>query len=577
MTFGNLSAAWVIAGLAGLAALLYALQQLRTRYREVTVVTTLFWRQVVDEAPVRKLRERFRHPWAYALILGICSLLWLGLAEPQFGGTDDRTFYVLVLDGSAGMAAGNRFQQAVDQIERQAARLPRDRRQVIWAGASARTILNPGEHELLLSKRLERMTPDAAPASIERVVRQLSAARSGQQTTSIVVFGDAPVRKQVIDLLPASVTVARAAAATPLDGNAGITALGISDAASGDWDKVDVFVDLQTSADRKAPTDFQIELDGKPVPSQSMARVPGGANKGFVIQDLPAAGGLLTVKLAGNDSLSLDNAASVRLPVKPLVKVALSASLDAALGPVLEADRGVMIARDAADVVIRKAGENVGGNLPALEFVGAATQPEAFLITHPAVFDSAAVIRSAVTDIGLRQIDAMSLAQSSGRPIEVTVNEGKQWKFSVWQELLTEDYDFTRSRAFPLFVANAVRWLAGSKAWYPTVAAGRPLITNVAGEPARVLTVSGRAVDPLGPDFVPAGAGELRLDGGAKPLSVSLLDADVTMGARDTALQPADLARVGLAPTSGAITWLLLLAAMLLAYEWVLFQRGRIP
>ena len=59
MTFANLPGAWVIAGLAALAAGLFVLQQLRTRYRDVTVVTTLFWRQVVDEAPVRTLRERF--------------------------------------------------------------------------------------------------------------------------------------------------------------------------------------------------------------------------------------------------------------------------------------------------------------------------------------------------------------------------------------------------------------------------------------------------------------------------------------------------------------------------------------
>src|SRR5205814_6815643 len=76
MTFANLPAAWVLGGLAGLAALLFVLQQLRTRYRDVTVVTTMFWKQVVDEAPVRKLRERFRHPWAYALILLIAGLVW---------------------------------------------------------------------------------------------------------------------------------------------------------------------------------------------------------------------------------------------------------------------------------------------------------------------------------------------------------------------------------------------------------------------------------------------------------------------------------------------------------------------
>ena len=76
---------------------------------------------------------------------------------------------------------------------------------------------------------------------------------------------------------------------------------------------------------------------------------------------------------------------------------------------------------------------------------------------------------------------------------------------------------------------------------------------------------------------MPASAGELKQDGGLTPLSVSLLDTAVTTGARDASLEVASLGRVNLTPGTGAATWLLLLAAALLAYEWRLFQRGRIP
>ncbi len=576
MTFANLPGVWVIAGLAGLAAALFVLQQLRTRYRDVTVVTTIFWRQVMDEAPVRTLRERFRHPWAYALVLAICALVWLSLAQPEFTRADDGVFHVLVLDGSAGMASGDRFARAVDRLERQVARLPRARRQVIWAGAGLRPLLNPGEHELLLSRRLQRMSPDTAPASVERLLRQLSASAAGP--TSVVVFGDAPVRRQVLDLVPTTMTVARAGedASVRLSGNAGITALGVADAASGAWDKVDVFVDVTATADRQVdPAGVAIDLDGKVV-TGAIAQASGGRPGPFVLQELPASGGLLTVRLTGADSLSLDDTASVRLPDKPLVKVLLSPSLAGVIGPVLNADRGITPTGDGPHVVIRRAGETVGGALPALEFVRSASQPQAFFFTHPASFDSSAVLAEAVADIGLTQIDAMSLAQSSGRPIEVSIGQGPEWRVSVWEELLSDDYDFTRSRAFPLFVANAVRWLAGTDAWYPYAAAGRPLSTSVAGERPRVLSADGRVIDPLGVEFVPAGAGELRLDSG-QPLAVSLLDRDVTSGVGDTAIQPADLSRAGVSAPAGMATWLLLLAVALLALEWHLFQRGRIP
>ncbi len=588
MNFANLSAPWVVAGLAGLAALLFVLQQLRTRYRDVTVVTTLFWKQVVHDAPVRKLRDRFRHPLAYALVLAICSLLWLAVAEPQLGRRTDETFHILVLDGSAGMAAGDRFADAVDALERQVARLPSDRRQVIWSGADIRPLLNPGEHALLLRARLERLSPQAAPASLERLLRQLSATSAdGGSTslTSILMFGDAPVRKQVLDLVPASMTVKRATATAPLVGNSGITALGVSDAASGAWDKVDVFVQVQGTGDRRAApvvtaaaaAGVQIEVNGQAVLGNAIARV----GQGYVVADVPAAGGLLTARVvedrSGTDSLPLDNVASLRLPTRPILNVQLSSSLQSVLGPLLEADAGVTLVSEQADVVIRRKGESVGGNAPALEFVPAASQSQAFLLTHPDSLNSSAAFTNAVADIGLQQIDAMSLARSSGRPIEVSIASGSQWRFSVWEELLADEFDFTRSRAFPLFVANAVRWLADTEEWHPYVAAGRPLITSSTGRATEILNTGGRVLDPIGASIVPVAAGDLRVSGRAAPLSVSLLDADVTTGARDESLALATLAPVDLSPATGLVTVLLILALLLLAAEWYFFQMGRMP
>ena len=83
MNFANLSLPWLLAGAAGLAGLLYVLQQLRIRYTEVPVPTAMFWREAARDAPVRVFRRRFRHWLAFLLSLLICWLLWLGLAEPR--------------------------------------------------------------------------------------------------------------------------------------------------------------------------------------------------------------------------------------------------------------------------------------------------------------------------------------------------------------------------------------------------------------------------------------------------------------------------------------------------------------
>ena len=578
MSFATLSGAWVLAGLAGLAAGLFVLQQLRTRYRDMTVVTTIFWKQVIDEAPVRKFRERFRHPLAYALILAIASLIWMSFADPQFAASNDGTFHIAIIDGSAGMAAGNRFARAVADLERYVSSLPVDRRQVIWSGAELRSVLLPGEHDLLLQKRIARLAPEPAPASVERAIRQLSASPRAGQQTSIVVFGDAPVRKQVLDLLPDSIKVTRASAAdAALKSNGGITALGVSDAQSGAWDRVDVLIDVQRVAGAK-PVDVQLALDGQPVPAEAITRSGTGDDQHVLVRDMPAAGGLFTAKLTGGaDDLSLDDTASVRLPDKPILKVQVSASLDRDLGPVLRADSGVALVTSAPRIVVRKSGETIGGSAPALEFVPSASQSQAFVLTHPDTLDSNEVLADAVDRIGLTQIDAMALAQESGRLIEASINTGPQWRVSVWADLLSEQYNFTRSRAFPLFVANALRWLAGTPAWYPSVGAGRPLVAASVGSAVRVIAPNGRVIDPLGTAFVPPRAGDLPVAANGRTLAVSLIDPTLTAGVHDASLPTAAASPMGGGSGAGIATWLGMLALILLAVEWHFFQRGRLP
>lgn len=572
MNFANLPLAGVLAGLAGLAAVLYALQRLRIRHRQVTVATTLFWKVAAEEAPARTLRERFRHPWAYALILLITALLWLAFAAPQPAKTEGGTFHVLVLDGSAGMAAGTRYRDAVAALERHVSGLPAESRQVLWSGAGVRTLLNPGEHGLLLKKRLDGLAPEAAPSGAENLLRQLAAAGRPGRVTEVVIFGDAPLRVETLALTP-SLKVARAALGERKTArNAGITALGVTEAESGAWDRVDVFVRVESDQKSATADALQLDLDGTAIPSTALR---GDAAKGYLLPDQLAAGGLLTVRLTADDAIPLDNSARIRLPDRPRLKVQLSPSLERALRPVLEADPAVQLTDTDAKVVIRREGETLGANLPALEFVKSDGARPAFKITHPEKLDSATVMEQAVSAIGLREIDTMALADTARRPIEVAIGTGPQWRFEVWANLLSEDFDFTQSRSFPLFVANAVRWLANTRSGYPYLAAGRALTGESLAGGDRVVDAQGRVLDPLGVPFVAEQAGDLILENTTRPLAVSLLDPATTVGAAGAAPALAKPAAAGLG--FNVITWLLLGALLLLAWEWYLFQSGRVP
>lgn len=576
MSFANFSWPWVLAGLGLLAAGLYALQILRIRYREVTVVSTLLWRKAMQEAPVRKLREHFKHPWAYALVLAICSLIWLALAEPQIKQTDDGRFHVLILDGSAAMAAGDRYEDAVQALKDQVRSLPPERRQVLWSGAQVRSLLNPGEDDLLLDRRLKSLKPEAAPAGAEKLIGDLSATRHGRESTEVLLFGAAPVSKTVIASLPKDFSVKRAKAIEPLKHNSGITALGFADAQSGHWDKVDVYLQAQATGNEAVKAqDLSIDLDGKPV-TVALQPIPGGEGGGWLLQELPAQGGLLTVRLSGKDDLELDNSASLRLPNKPFINVQLSPQLDAQLRAVLLADPAIRVTDTDAMLVIRNGGESIGGNLPALEFVGANSQPQAFLLTYPKNVDAEGGFTEAVNAIGLKQIDAMALADAARRPIEVSMKAGEQWKVSLWQELLGEDFNFTRSRSFPLFIASSVRWLAGIQPGYPYAAAGEPL-SGDSIDSVHVVDDKGRPIDALGVKFTPEQAGPLALASRARPLAVSLLDPVTTEGGADSSLEVASsLASDGVS-SSHWVTALILLALLLLAAEWYWYRKGRMP
>jgi hypothetical protein len=568
MTFTWLTPAAVLGGLAALAAALYALQRLRVRHRTVEVVTTLFWREAVEESRARVFVQRFRHPWAYALVLAIAGLMWLAVAGPRPSTAKERE-HVVVLDRSAGMAWGTRWRDAVQRVVERAAELPRDSTRVVAAGARFETLLDSGEPLALLQRRLQGLRPEATTASVERCVLELAHTTAPAGGREVEIVGDAELTLAALELLPERVRVARHDLGAPSrPSGAGIVALGVTEARSGAWDRVDVLVRI--AGDAASSAAFEARLDATPF--RGFERETTSDEPRWIARDVDARGQTLEIALATADAFGADDRARLVLPNRPPIRVAIAPEAPRALRAALALDSGVALVEVGADVVVRRTGDAWGGELAALEWTADESNDAAFVVRHGGGRDPDAAVREAFVELGLGEIDSTALAQQAGRAIELVFEASARRQVQVWASLCGPGFDFAQSRAFPLFVARSVRFLAGAQRFAFEAAAGRFARVEASALP---LESARQRLDPLDAEFRwPRADSWSSSDGGA--MHASLLD--VAASAACTGANAAALP----VPTSGApaIDWLplvVLAALALLAVEWWLVRMERMP
>ena len=562
---------WTLFGLVALAGLFFALQRLRVRQRTLTVETTLFWRHAIEEARARVFVERFRHPWVYALLLLIAALLWLGFARLSFGAGRG-TEHVVLVDGSAMSGRGTRLASTLELVESLAEGLEPASRSVVWCGGTTKTLLAKGEHSRLLRERAQGLAAEAVPASIEAALRvQLRRERSGP--LRVYVAGDAPLDQALVASLPEDVRVQRLAPSGPApSGNLGITALGAGPARSGAWDRVDVLVEVSAdSGEARAP---QLTIDGRAsqlefeAATAVEAREGSGSTRRFVLRDVPSQGQLLELRLSGNDVLASDDVAALVLPDRRPLRVALEQGLPPILASVIAADPELVVDAQNPQVLVRANADSTTSKLPALCFVEGEAGA-AFALTATPGVDAQRTLATLHRRLGLAEIDANELARRTGRRITLAVQEGEERRVVVWRSLLSPQYNFVQSRSFPLFVSMSLRWLGGR--WTPPESLA--VLESVDLEGRRVQEPSGKTTTSLGDEFAAPRVGVYESEDGVR-FAASLLSAPVSLAAKAGSDLPSVEGGLG---GSDAVTWLLLLALLLLGAEWVLYGRGRMP
>ncbi len=526
----------MLAGLAAIAAVLFLLQRLRVRFQQVDIVTTLFWRQAQDENRTRVLTQRFRHIWVYLFLLAISFLLWLAAAGMQWDRQGQRD-YLLVLDGSMAMTSEAAWSAAVDQLQTDVAALPVNQREVWLAQTPPLLLLQKGEHEQLLQARLTAQQPKLQTSQLSAEIHRYARRPDRRAQTQVRIYGRHRLSSEAQALLPSGLEIVYRNEELTSAENRGILAAGLQEAASGIWDRVDFLATVHGPAQ---PWTLQLNGQASSIQAQPTAHADGSSSLLFV--DLPARGQRLDFELTGADQLQADNQYSILLPQRTPIPIYVAEELQATLASFIQADSGLLAAPLADAEVIIRGSNSAASQVPCLTLTPASAA-FAFEVRSANYQNPDDLLASAMQALAMHQIDGLALAQSLQREVSLAVDTNGPQEILMWQALLDPEHGFVHSKAFPQFLARAVRWLHGD-----SLQANWPPAQNRASQPSLASTSRSLILDA---------DATLRL---AAPSSASNFD--------------------GVASESNSWplwTWLALIALALLILEWAWFQSGRLP
>ncbi len=594
MSLGAPGALWWLAAIP----LVIILYMLRARREPRVVPSVLLWERATRDLVARLPMRRLERSVLLLLQILAIALIALALARPLLalrGLVGDAV--VFVIDTSASMQATDvapsrlaaAQQQAIDLLGRLG---PRQPVALVAAGLKPRLIAEFSTDRRALAAAVQSLEATDAASGLDDAVALAAGQRVDGRPAAVHAFADQPPQHPVARwyrIGTGAPNVAITAARTRRDAR-GHTLLMV---------RVEAFGAPATSRA------LIVGLDGREVARQNIAPSPGRAQT--VLFGLGTRSGVADVRLSGQDALPADDRAAAPIGQVGLPGVLTIGEpnpvLDAVLAAVPTAGvtrstsssparwgRAQLVVLDRVNVQTLPPGAylligTLAANLPT-QIEGSAPEQTIRTVTstHP-------VMR--LVDLrGVRVANALSMRTQAGSVLAegdgplVWAYEGRGLRTVVLPFDLMQS-DLPVHPAFPVLIANAIAWLAGSPEASlgdtPVIPAGewsRATVTDPAGRESNVEARDGVFVMPA---FDRVGTYTLRT-GSSRPASqrdagwerrwvVPTADA----GESSLAVPAAELPRGGGAPAETAqfrlTPWLLGFAALLLAGEWWLWTR----
>ncbi len=460
---------------------------LRIRRQEATVSSTVFWAEAQRDQRASAPFRRFRMNVLFLLQVLAVVALTLALARPYRtteARGDENT--VLVLDQSASMKAtdvpGGRFAAARAEALRLVEGLaPGQSALVIAAGREARIAAPFTQDRATLRRALEELDPQDVSGNLQAALRLARAQLAGAAgSAAIHVFTDGAFD------LGGPPEVGRATLTWHpvgrLGRNVGVTALEVRKTHFGALD-YQLFMAVTNFAPEAVEFTLRIFLDRDEVRTERVA-LGGGVRRSFVVPFTHQGGGLLRAHLDLADDLAADNVAYAVIPEPRRLRVLAAGPGSPFLEKALEADPTVEVTRKGLEAVAEGGYDVVvldreaPPSLPAGRYLLVNVVPpgiplqETGRVAEPPVVDwdrnhpvmrymdlSRVAIQEALRVRPVGQ--GRALAESPLTPLIYAFEEAGVRGIFVGFDLFKTDLPLRV--AFPLFVSNALRWLAPSR------------------------------------------------------------------------------------------------------------------
>jgi hypothetical protein len=589
------AAAAVIAALFGVA-LVVLLYLLKPPLRRFIVPSSLIWDRVLKQTHAG--RDRLRWWLSVLLAAAIAAAIILAITRPQLiptGAAGGKL--VLVLDNSPTMAT-----RATDGVSRWDHAVVRAREILqsqsagtrVWLADTMRRIPTPGFEER--DAAIERLAGlRVAHGSTPRVPLPPAGKDDGAGASQIVVISDG-VR---ITEVPREARIE--SVFDPVQ-NAGITAFELRPLPA-DPRRVQAFVEVTNGGG----SDKAVVLALTGVGGRSIARaldIPASGARAELIDVSDFDGGPMRASLVmAGDGLAEDNVAYAWLPLRRVIRVNLVTEGNTWLETALRAQPRVLLkvmpparyadSRDADAWVFDRYAPRKPPAAPSLLFhpgaadwlpapAGELLNPlvAAWDASHPLLenisLSDLFVERAQKTVARKAGGDTVLVAATGNAPLAWAHEQGTRW---IALGFALEQSNFALHAAFPVFLNNALNWMASEptlvKAGLGTMElplAGARVVAADGSELATRSIPGGSLVEMSEPGFYTAVSAQQRLR-----IAVNVLDRKTTE-VNKSGFKPMAIAATAAPPARQSLhadPWLLLLlaAVLLLAFEWWSWNR----